>query len=107
MNPAFYVLVIYGIIIFIGGLMGYLKAHSTVSLYTGLCFAIFFELCAIGAKRGIEGAIYIAAVGTLVLLIFFGYRFYHSHAWMPGGVMTILSAVVLIFLLGLVKGLVK
>jgi uncharacterized membrane protein (UPF0136 family) len=107
MNIAFLVLAAYGAIIFIGGFIGYMKANSSVSLFSGLIMSIFFELSALGAKRGVEGSLYLSALGAFLTMLFFGYRFHATRVWMPGGVMTILSAAVLIFLIALIRGYIK
>ena len=79
---------IYGVMLILGGVMGFLKAHSKISLLTGVMSGLIVLLsCKIKSK---SAYLYVSAI-SLVLAGFFSYRFAHSHALMPAGVMLILS----------------
>ena len=79
---------IYGVMLILGGVMGFLKAHSKVSLITGVVSGLIVLL---GCKvKSPSSYLYISAI-SLVLAGFFSYRFAHSHALMPAGLMLILS----------------
>lgn len=82
---------IYSALLILGGIMGFVKAHSKMSLITGIVSgALVFLACKIGAKKPKEGYLFVAAI-SLVLAIFFSMRFASSHAFMPSGLMLILS----------------
>lgn len=99
MNKNSYLVAVYGLIILIGGLIGFLKAQSLPSLIAGLSFAILLLFCAWGIKKNYLLG-YIGSVVTSGLLaVFFGFRFYNSGSFMPAGLMVILSVVVFVWLL--------
>ena len=90
MNPNT-VLWIYIVLLVAGGLMGFLKAKSKMSLIMSLAFAAALSLCALG-RINIEHA---ADILLVVLLIFFGMRFAKSRKMMPNGVMTLATVLAL------------
>ncbi len=82
---------IYGALLILGGIMGFVKAHSKMSLLTGVMSGILvFLACNIGAKNAKNGYLFVSAI-SLMLSIFFVLRFSHSHVFMPSGLMSILS----------------
>ncbi len=90
MTPIF-ILWIYIVLLVAGGLVGFLKAGSKMSLIMSLAFAIALSLCAIGVIR----QNILADILLLVLLIFFGLRFAKGKKFMPAGLMTLLTVVAL------------
>jgi uncharacterized membrane protein (UPF0136 family) len=84
------VLWIYIVLLFLGGLMGFLKAKSKASLIASSIFAAILILFAIN----IAPFRYHLAV-QVFLLLFFGSRFMKSKKFMPNGMMTILTIVTL------------
>lgn len=93
-----YVVLIYGVLLLIGGVIGYAKAGSLVSLLAGSIAGLIAIGCAIAIRRVKEWAVWCAIILSLVLSGFFGYRFVTSGQIFPAGVMTILSLFVLISL---------
>ena len=91
-NYASLVLWIYIILLFIGGLIGYLKAGSKISLTTSACFAAVLILCNIG----IIFQHYVADIVLVVLLVFFAFRLTKSKKFMPNGMMAILTLAALV-----------
>jgi uncharacterized membrane protein (UPF0136 family) len=94
-----YVVLFYGLIVFLGGLMGYVKAQSMVSLGTGLFFsaALFLSAAAIfkNYAAGQLGAILL----SIVLGLLFLYRFWATEKFMPSGMMALISILILSILL--------
>ncbi len=86
------VLWIYIVLLFAGGLMGYLKAGSKISLITSACFAGVLILC----NLNLLGPAATADVVLAVLLVFFASRLARSKKFMPNGMMTVLTLATLI-----------
>jgi len=78
-----------------GGLTGFIKAKSKISLITSALFALLLALCATAVIR----PFYIADILVGLLLIVFGIRFAKGRKFMPSGLMLGLSAAVLAALL--------
>ena len=90
-----YVVLVYGMLILVGGIIGYVKAQSIASLVMGGgCAAV-----AMASGWGIltqHAAGRISALAlSIVLLAFFGYRFMNSGNFMPAGFMALLSVLVI------------
>lgn len=102
MTPAL-ILWIYIVLLVAGGLMGFLKAGSKMSLITSLAFAVPLALCALGILDLSFGRLGLADVLILVLLVFFAMRFIKSRKFMPGGLMSIASLLVLVLRLVVLK----
>lgn len=103
MKLAAWITLIYGLIVIGGGIMGYVKAHSTASVVMGSSFGLLLVLSAIGMMGKWIIPAYIAILLTLVLDAFFTYRWMMSFTFMPAGLMSIISTVVLLILAVLVK----
>ena len=85
------ILWIYIVLLVAGGLMGFLKAKSKMSLFTSLGFASLLVLCAV---RIIPDPI-IPDIILVVLLIFFGLRVAKTKKFMPMGMMTLATVLAL------------
>ncbi|MBI3418284.1 MAG: TMEM14 family protein [Verrucomicrobia bacterium] len=86
------VLWIYIVFLFAGGLVGFLKAGSKMSLIMASVFAALLALCALHIV-----AIPWLADGLLAfLLVFFGMRFAKGKKFMPNGLMTALTIAALL-----------
>lgn len=80
------ILWIYIVMLMLGGLVGFLKAKSKISLITSFVFSVILSLCALH-KLPIQ-----VAWGVLSFLaLFFLIRFLKTRKFMPGGMMTLLS----------------
>lgn len=85
------ILWIYIVLLVLGGLIGFLKAKSRVSLITSVAFAIVLGICAMDILP-IE-----VSWGILSFLaLFFLLRFMKNKKFMPGGMMTLLTIVTII-----------
>ena len=82
----------YALAILIGGLMGYVKAGSILSLGAGL---IFGSAAAFGAYQVSSNPrnFILAFLASGALLAVMGLRFYNGGKFMPAGLMTILSLI--------------
>lgn len=86
--------VLYALLIFIGGMIGFAKAHSLPSLVMGITAALLL----LGSAWGISRAHRYGEITSLIiswgLTVFFSYRFYLSLKMMPAGMMAIVSFIV-------------
>ena len=85
------VLWIYIVLLVVGGLIGFLKAKSKVSLITAVGSAALLSLCA----AGIVFQPYMADIILAVLLFLFAWRLTESKKFMPSGLMLVLTVVTL------------
>ena len=85
------ILWVYIVLLVAGGLVGFVKAQSKMSLITSLGFAALLVLCAV---RIIPDPI-VADIILVVLLIFFGMRFVKTRKFMPMGLMTVATVLAL------------
>ena len=86
-NSSVTVLWIYIALLLAGGVMGFVKAGSKVSLIASSLFAALLALCALRVANSLYLAI---GVITVVLLVFV-MRYSKSKKFMPAGLMVILS----------------
>ena len=85
------ILWIYIVLLMIGGLIGFLKAKSKISLITSFAFSVVLAICALDKLR-IE-----VAWGVLSFLaLFFVLRFLKNKKFMPGGMMSMLTIATII-----------
>ena len=86
------ILWIYIVLLFLGGLMGFLKAGSKMSLIMSATFAVILILFNLGYIQIRHGADFV----LLFLLLFFTMRLAKSKKLMPNGMMAILTLAALI-----------
>jgi len=86
MNPN-KVLWIYIILLIIGGLIGFLKAKSKVSLVMSAAFAAALSLCA----ADIIFKNYVADILMALLLVVFAMRLVKTKKFMPAGFMLVIT----------------
>ena len=89
----------YGIICLIGGLVGYFKARSKVSLLWGSISGILLLVCTYLQGQGYNWALAIAWGITLILVVVFLTRLTITGNFMPAGVMAILGIVALVLMI--------
>ncbi|XP_076601682.1 transmembrane protein 14C-like [Chaetodon auriga] len=93
----------YAALVTAGGVTGYLKAGSVSSLAAGLLFGL---LAAVGAYRASQNPrnvwLSLGTSGTLAVVM--GLRFLNSWKFMPAGLMTVASALLLVkIIIGMLK----
>jgi uncharacterized membrane protein (UPF0136 family) len=81
----------YIVLLIIGGLIGYLKAKSKVSLIMSAVFAAALGLCA----AGIVFKDYMADILLALLIVVFAMRVVKTKKFMPGGLMLVLTILAL------------
>lgn len=85
------ILWVYIILLVIGGLIGYLKAKSKISLIMSAAFAAALSLCA----AGIVFQYYMADILLALLIVVFAARVAKTKKFMPGGLMLIITIIAL------------
>jgi len=90
MNPQT-VLWIYIVLLVIGGLIGFLKAKSRVSLIMSVAFAAALSLCA----AGIIFQRYVADILLVALIVVFTVRLLKTKKFMPAGMMMVITIITL------------
>ena len=97
---ALYEGLVYGLLLIVGGVIGYAKAHSKPSLYAGSASGV---LAMIFSYLGFSGnellALFLLAAESILLSAFFYMRYSSSKKFMPAGFMVLLSAVSLVIYL--------
>jgi uncharacterized membrane protein (UPF0136 family) len=96
-----WIVLIYAILIAVGGIMGYVKAQSPASLIAGVGAGLLLAGSAIAMmKDAYQGGWWIALIITIALLVRFGLvAVQKGFEMMPGGMVIILSLIVLVVLL--------
>jgi uncharacterized membrane protein (UPF0136 family) len=92
MPNATVILWIYIVLLVVGGLVGFLKAGSKVSLYMSVGFAAVLALC---AAKVINSETRLADILLAVLLVVFAIRLTKTKKFMPAGLMLVLTIVAL------------
>jgi uncharacterized membrane protein (UPF0136 family) len=82
----------YIVLLVIGGLIGFLKGKSRVSLIMSVSFAAALSLCA----AGVIFQPYVADILLAALLVVFALRLIKTKKFMPAGMMLILTVVALV-----------
>lgn len=99
MNIQSIVIAVYALIVLAGGIIGYVASHSIMSIIMASIFAVllFFTsfLMAKKIKLGYQGSFYL----VLALFALFMWRLAKTGAFIPAGLMTTLSAAVIIYLI--------
>ncbi|XP_070774732.1 transmembrane protein 14C-like [Enoplosus armatus] len=93
----------YAALVSVGGIIGYMKAGSITSLAAGLLFGL---LAAVGAYLASQNPknvwLSLGTSGTLAVVM--GLRFLNSWKFMPAGLMTLASALMLVkIIIGMLK----
>ena len=89
---------VYGLLIAMGGIMGYLKGGSHISLISGSLFGIALLISAYLISKKQLAAQYVALGLTFVLDGIFTYRFAKTLHFFPAGFLSLVSLAVLIVL---------
>jgi len=90
---------LYAILLIIGGISGYVAAHSLVSLFSSAAAALILVICTFWIKSESIPAYYTAMGVVTFLFLFFSYRYFLSFKFVPAGNMAIISALLLVYLI--------
>lgn len=80
---------IYIVLLVVGGLIGFLKANSKVSLYMSCGFAAALVLCAVPNFLDVKFRAGLANILMATLLVVFAIRLAKTKKFMPAGLMLV------------------
>jgi uncharacterized membrane protein (UPF0136 family) len=92
-GPAKIYFIIFGILTIAGGIIGYVKAGSTVSIIAGSISGVLLLLAAWLMPEHRAAGLVVALVVSLLLAAQFIPKFFQTFKVMPAGLMSVLSAV--------------
>lgn len=91
-----WLVLIYGILVAVGGVMGYVKANSIASLIAGVGAGLLLVGSSVAMmKNSYQTGWWIALVVSILLLGRFGSAAMKGFKMMPGGMVIIMSLIVL------------
>ncbi len=82
---------VYGVIMILGGIMGFVKVGSKASLISGVGMGLALLASGYGVSRGSYDSLVVAEVIAALLLVLFAIRFAKTRRIMPVGMLAILS----------------
>lgn len=88
------ILWVYIVLLVVGGLIGFLKGKSKVSLIMSVAFAIVLSLCAMGVII----YAYVSDILLIALLCVFAMRLSKTKKFMPAGLMLVVTIATLALL---------
>ncbi|GAA6624166.1 TMEM14 family protein [Scytonema sp. NUACC26] len=86
---------VYGILVILGGIIGYFKSNSTISLVSGILSGVLLLLAAFVQFQGQSWGAILASGVTAFLVVFFAFRLAKTRKFMPAGLMIILGTLAL------------
>lgn len=86
-------IVVYASVVAAGGIFGYVKARSKMSLISGLGSAMVLAIAAYITDQFPIGGLALAGLVAFLLVIVFAIRSAKTRAFMPAGLMTLLSTI--------------
>ena len=92
-GPAKIYFIIFGLLTIVGGVMGYVKAGSTVSIITGSVSGIGLIVAAFLLSGNVALGLALAGLVSILLAGWFIPIFMKTGAVMPAGLMSILSVI--------------
>jgi uncharacterized membrane protein (UPF0136 family) len=89
----------YGVMMAVGGVIGYLKVHSKASLISGVGFGLLLLASGYGVWQGSRDSLVASAVIAALLMIIFAIRVIKTRRLMPAGMLAVLSVLALVIFL--------
>lgn len=86
------ILWIYVVLLLVGGVLGFVKAKSRISLISSLVFGVLIAAAALGWFR----TVYAGDILLTVLVVVFAQRFGKTRKFMPAGMMVVITIAALL-----------
>lgn len=86
----------YGILAGVGGILGYTKARSQMSLISGLISGILLIIGGIAHQQNLGWGFPLSVAVTIALIAIFAVRFTKTRKFMPAGLMVVAGVLALI-----------
>ncbi|MCP5510210.1 MAG: TMEM14 family protein [Chlamydiales bacterium] len=93
------IIILFGLLVGLGGLIGYIQANSMVSLVMGFGFGVALIVSGCVMVAGKLWGQNTALVLSISLAVFFGLRFLSSKKVMPAGLILVLSLIAIMSIL--------
>lgn len=87
---------VYGTIMILGGVMGFVKVGSKASLLAGVGMGIALLASGFGVWRGSASSLIVAEVIAALLMVLFAVRLAKTRRFMPAGMLAVLSVVAVV-----------
>jgi uncharacterized membrane protein (UPF0136 family) len=87
---------IYGVIMILGGIMGFVKVGSKASLISGVGMGLALLASGYGVSRGSVDSLVVALIIAALLVVIFAIRYAKTKRFMPGGMLAILSLIAVV-----------
>ena len=89
--------ILFAIVLFVFGIIGYISAGSLASIACASIFALVLFLFGYKTLKGSVRFETLALLTTLILDLFFSYRFWASKTLFPAGIVVILASSLMFF----------
>lgn len=86
-------ILVYAVLVGVGGVMGFVKAQSKASLISGVVSAILLAACYLITSPERQIGLLLAAVVSILLLVVFSIRLAKTKKFMPSGMMLVMSLI--------------
>ena len=93
------IVLLFGAIVTLGGLVGYVKAESLISLAVATPTGLILIIAGFSMLREKRSGFICALTLTLLMTAFFSYRFFTTLKVMPAGLMLVMSLLTLMSLI--------
>lgn len=94
-------LIIYGTLVEVGGIIGFVKARSRPSLISGISAGALLTASGVMVLLNVPIGTYLGLFVTIALCAIFAWRFVKTKALMPSGMMLLISIIVALILLAI------
>lgn len=96
--------IVLAVFIFIGGIIGFIKAKSKPSLISGIISAGLLAGCYTWSQTDAKTALIAADVLSVLLTVMFYFRFTKSRKFMPAGLLILLCSLAVVVITMAVTG---